>query len=51
MEEVKESRSVMCERAEEIWSIVSPINGVISRLDLVTEMIRLKDYSMRLAYR
>ena len=51
LEEVMESRIVMRERAECEQCIVSPIDGEISRQDFVTEMIRLKDYSLRLSCR
>ena len=51
LQEVKESRNVICERAEEKRPIVSPIDDVISRVDFVSEMIRLKDYSIRLVCR
>ena len=51
LEEVMESRFVMRERAESEQCIVSPIDGEISRQDFVTEMIRLKDYSLRLSCR
>ncbi len=51
LEELKESRNVMCERAEAMSFTLSPIDDVISRMDFVSEMIRLKDYSMRLVCR
>jgi hypothetical protein len=51
LEELKESRNVMCERAEAMSFRLLPIDDVISRMDFVSEMIRLKDYSMRLVCR
>ena len=48
MEEAMESRIVMSERAETEYLVLSPIDGEISRCNFVTEMIRLKDYSLRL---
>ena len=51
LEEVMESRIVMSERAETEHSVLSPIDGEISRCNFVTEMIRLKDYSLRLTCR